>query len=299
MISISVVMPVYNTPVSILSDAVRSILSQTFRDFEFIIIDDGSTNDSIVYLQSLRDERIRLIRNPKNIGVTKSLNVGLQTAKGKYIARMDSDDIALPIRFQRQFSFMEDHPEVIVCGSNIEYFGARAGRSYNRIEDMDLYRIQMLFFNPGQYHPTVFFNQELLQRNNLLYDDRLRYYQDYGLWTEVSRHGEVYILEDALLRYRVHSAQISTAHRDVQLQCAGMIQEKLLRELLGNVSGDDMRIHRLCSQGLNGSAVANDKVLRWCERLLEANNRIGIYDKKKFDAYIYDEIVKRVNADSR
>ena len=98
---ISVVMPTYNTEVSILKEAVDSILNQTFGDFEFIIIDDGSTNNSVEYLKSLQDQRVKIIRNDTNIGITKSLNIGLRAAKGKYIARMDSDDIAFPDRFEK------------------------------------------------------------------------------------------------------------------------------------------------------------------------------------------------------
>jgi glycosyltransferase involved in cell wall biosynthesis len=101
-------MPTYNTAIDVLREAVDSILKQTFQDFEFIIIDDGSTNGSIDYLQNLTDKRIKLIRNPYNLGITKSLNIGFQAAQGKYIARMDSDDIALPTRLEKQFVFIGD-----------------------------------------------------------------------------------------------------------------------------------------------------------------------------------------------
>lgn len=119
---ISVVMPTYNTEVSILKEAVDSILNQTFGDFEFIIIDDGSTNNSVEYLKSLQDQRVKIIRNDTNIGITKSLNIGLRAAKGKYIARMDSDDIAFPDRFEIQYAFMESHPDVFVCGAKVKHF---------------------------------------------------------------------------------------------------------------------------------------------------------------------------------
>ena len=117
MVKISVVMPVYNTAVPFLKDAVDSIVNQTCQDFEFLIIDDGSTGECAEYLAHLRDPRIRIIRNPKNIGITKSLNIGFREAKGKYIARMDSDDISFPARFERQYAFMEAHPDTIVCGT--------------------------------------------------------------------------------------------------------------------------------------------------------------------------------------
>ena len=149
MVQISVVMPTYNTPVDILREAVESILWQTFRDFEFIIIDDGSTNESVDYLNRLEDKRIRLIRNPENISITKSLNISFRAAQGKSIARMDSDDISLPTHFEKQYVFMERHPDVIVCGTNVEGFGAEARITNERISDMEAYRIKALFAYPA------------------------------------------------------------------------------------------------------------------------------------------------------
>ena len=144
-------------------EAVESILHQTYGDFEFIIIDDGSTNNSVDYLNSLKDKRIRLIRNPENVGITKSLNIGLRAAQGRYIARMDGDDVALPNRFQKQVAFMDRHPDVIVCGSACKNIGAdsRLIRVNKTNIDMETYRISALFRNPGPMHPTAFLNHAL------------------------------------------------------------------------------------------------------------------------------------------
>ena len=130
-VEISVVMTVYNTETAILEEAVASILNQTFQDFEFIIVDDGSAGETADYLAEIerRDKRIRLLVNRQNLGIARALNCGLEAARGKYIARMDSDDISLPARFERQYSFMEKHPDVILCGSRVEYFGTHRGVS--------------------------------------------------------------------------------------------------------------------------------------------------------------------------
>ena len=120
---ISVIMPNYNTSVEYLSLAVDSILSQTYENFEFIIIDDCSTDESVDYLASITDPRVRVIRNDVNRGITASLNVALDNARGDYIARMDSDDVSLPERFEKQIAFMEANPDVIVCGTWIQSFG--------------------------------------------------------------------------------------------------------------------------------------------------------------------------------
>lgn len=219
MVTISVVMPTYNTDVPILREAVDSILAQTFRDFEFLIIDDCSTNESVEYLNTLTDPRIRIIRNETNMGITKSLNIGFREAKGKYIARMDSDDISFPQRFEKQLAFMESHPDVIVCGAYPILFSDElsAGKQWEvktEIKDMDSYRVKMLFRNPGPAHPTAFFNREMLARHHISYDEELVYAQDYGMWRTVSRYGRVYNLPEALLFRRMSENQISKAHRE-------------------------------------------------------------------------------------
>ena len=120
---ISVIMSNYNTPEEYLREAIESILNQTYKNFEFIIIDDCSTDNSLEIIKSYNDERIVLIENEENIGLTKSINKGLAVAKGEYIARMDADDVSLPQRFEKQINYMNDHTELIVCGSSMELIG--------------------------------------------------------------------------------------------------------------------------------------------------------------------------------
>ena len=294
MISISVVMPTYNATGAMLCEAVESILSQSFGDFEFIIIDDGSTDDSSAYLQTLCDERIRLIRNSKNLGITKSLNIGFREAKGKYIARMDSDDIAMPARLEKQFAFMESHPDVIVCGTSQEFFGDRSGQFHGKVMDMEDYRLRLLFRNPGPAHSTAFFNRELLLRYHICYDESLVYAQDYGLWVDISRCGKVFIMDDVLLRRRVHSHQITKEHRDEQVQCEKMTQARLLRELLGSITDEEVDFHHLYSSWNNREVKINERVLNWYHRLIEANNRAAIYNKTKMKSYVFNVILKRL-----
>ena len=293
MVNVSVVMPTYNTEVSILREAVNSILNQTFKDFEFIIIDDGSIDDSVAYLQSLQDKRIRLIRNPKNMGITKSLNIGLQAAQGKYIARMDSDDIALPTRLEEQFSFMEKHPGVFLVGSNVERFGAYSGITELNIKDPELYRISALFLNPGPYHPTIFINHKLLLQYKISYDEELVHSQDYGLYVDISKHGRVCLIKKALLRYRIHDRQISVAHREKQIQCDKSVQRKLLLELLDNVADNELDLHYRYGTGYYPNTKLSDEMLEWYHRLIAANDQRSVYDKRKFRLYVYDSIIKR------
>ena len=287
MVTISVVMPVYNTPVPFLQEAIDSILNQTFRDFEFIIVDDGSTNETKEYLDRLTDPRIRLIRNETNIGITKSLNIGLKAAQGKYIARMDGNDVSLPERFEKQLAFMESNPDIIVCGTNSAPFDGTAEARSKGINGMEFYRAQLLFSNPGPRHPSVFLNHELLDRYHIMYDEKLKYAQDYGLWVDVSRFGRVVILDDILLKYRKHSTQASQKHRDGQFNSCRMIQKPLLAELLGTVTDDEVALHiSHSSRYYCRDAVMTPEVARWYCRIMLANKEKRLYDQKHLERRI-------------
>ena len=283
---ISVVMPTYNASDAFLKEAVESILNQSFRDFEFIIIDDGSTNDTPAYLNSLTDPRIQILRNERNIGITRSLNIGFRAAQGKYIARMDSDDVSMPDRLEKQFAFMESHPDVTVCGSMLSRYKGDAVPDRKKTEDMESYRIRMLFLNPGPSHPTAFFRREVLVQHHIEYDESLKYSQDYGMWMTVSQFGRICILPDRLL-FRRYENNVSTLHRAEQIQCDKMTQKKLLRRLLGSVTEEELDIHYRYSTGYYDNLVLSDQVIKWYTGLIEANRRKCIYNQKAFSEYVY------------
>lgn len=288
-VTVSVIMATYNTPVPMLKEAVDSILNQTFKDFEFLIIDDGSTDNSVSYLDKIEDPRVRLIRNSKNVGITKSLNIGLREARGRYIARMDADDVSLPERLQKEFDFMETHPDVIVCGTRIgtiDETGRVLSLSPQRPHDMEDYRVRMLFQNPGPIHPTAFFNNDMLQDNNITYNEELIHAQDYGMWETVVHYGTVYTLDDVLLYRRKHEGQISSARRGVQMKCDKITLKKILTELLGEVTDEEVDFHYTYSGGYFPDVTINEDVAAWYNRLLKANKEKHIYNQQKLEKRI-------------
>ena len=294
MATISVVMPTYNTSVPILKEAVESILNQNYQDFEFLIIDDGSVGETEKYLNSLTDSRVRIIRNNYNIGITKSLNIGFQEAKGKYIARMDSDDISMPDRFEKQLEFMETHLDVIMCGTNVTFEKGNVSL-YKPLNDMEMYRIRLLFTNPGPFHSTAFFRHEELLRQNIKDDEQLTYAQDYDMWVQISQNGTIYTLPETLLYYRRHQNQISKAHWKEQCRCAKIIQKKLLSKLVENVTERELDIHFRFSTRYYHDVIMTDEVKGWYLKLIKANNRKGIYNKSKFNRYIYNTMFHNIN----
>ncbi|MCR4792383.1 MAG: glycosyltransferase [Lachnospiraceae bacterium] len=291
-VSISVIMSTYNTEAAYLKIAVESIIGQTFRDFEFIIIDDGSDNGSDAYLREISDERVRIITNPENLGITKSLNIGIRDARGKYIARMDADDLSLPTRLEKEFAFMEANPDVVVCGAQEDFLTDEGvienSKKHKGFSDMESYRVKMLFMNPGPIHPTAMIRHETLLVNHILYDEKLIHAQDYGMWETLSHFGRICALDEVLLYRRKAKKRISVTRRDLQIKCDKMTQKKMLSELLGEVTDEELDLHYRYSTGYYKGAGLTPEIEKWYDRLLAANETKRIYDRKKFKKGIID-----------
>ncbi len=155
---VSVIMPVYNAE-KYVGEAIESILNQTFTDFEFLIFNDGSTDNSSKIIKSYKDDRIIFFDYKENFGYVKHLNDGIKLAKGEYIARMDADDISLPERFQKQYDFLEKNKDVVLCGTWYRVLGT--DKEYHTLTNNDKLSVH-LFFNNGIGHPTVFFRKNIL-----------------------------------------------------------------------------------------------------------------------------------------
>lgn len=246
---VSVIMSNYNTPEEYLRDSIESVLNQTYSNFEFIIIDDCSTDNSLEIIKSYKDERIVLLENEKNFGITKSLNRGLEIAQGQYVARMDADDVCLPERFEKQVEYLENNPHVIVCGTGVELIGDWEGRHTNKficreIPEKDVFKIYLLFGNyPNIVHPTAMFNNKLLVENNIKYDERYPVAQDYKMWVTCCNYGECVNLEETLLYYRVHSGAVSSSKTDRQYACAVMNMKEQLERIGIGLTKEEEKIH--------------------------------------------------------
>lgn len=290
-VMISVVMPTYNTPRKFLEAAIQSILMQTYPFFEFIIIDDCSTDGTNEYLRSLNDERVRIITNQKNLGITKSLNIGFQEAKGEYIARMDSDDIAYPERLKKQLTFMEANPDVIVCGTWIQAFGGANYTTKRVIPSREYHKASFLFGNIyGLCHPTAFFRKSLLRRHNISYDETLTTAQDYGMWSQCVNVGRIANVDEILLQYRVHNSQISIDKRELQESCVRKVQRHLLELLLYDVNKETADKHFLLCKDKSISR----NTVKWFKYLGRENRSRKIYDIKTFNLVLKDILKSKV-----
>lgn len=209
---ISVILPAYNAE-KYLGESIESILNQSFQDFEFLIFNDGSTDTTKEIINDYNDRRIIAYHSDVNKGYVHWLNEGIKQAKGKYIARMDADDISLPERFQLQFDYMETHPEIGLCGSQIEIIGS--GELVKK--PMTDNEIRWWFFigNPIA-HPVVMIRKEVLSQFQLFYKNDLKPAEDYEMWCRMSHKTKITNLQNILLKYRYHPNQESTANAGIQ-----------------------------------------------------------------------------------
>ncbi|MDD3435733.1 MAG: glycosyltransferase [Candidatus Gastranaerophilales bacterium] len=228
---ISVIMTVYNTKEEYLREAVESILNQTYKDFEFIIINDGSINNAKDVILSYDDKRIKYFENEKNIGLVKSSNKGLDIAQGEYIARMDSDDISMPERFEKQIKFMEENPEITVLGTYFKILPTN--ETVKPPTKNDEIVEHLLYVNSAFAHPSVMLKKSLLDKYSARYNENYQYAQDYGLWLSLINKAVFANLDEVLLYYRVHGLSVSQLYNHIQLKIANLMRLQAQGKILG------------------------------------------------------------------
>lgn len=228
---ISVVMPVYNAE-KYVKEAIDSIINQSFTDFECIIVDDGSTDGTKNIIRSYDDGRIVLVENKHDF--IASLNIGMKTATGKYIARMDADDIMHPDRLKIQHSIMEAEPSITVCGTWMKHFGEGIAADSLARSMAGLVELPLLRFLQGNFvfHPTVMIRREFLIQNQMQYEN-YSCAEDLKLWSEMAKRGGVFYIEDQpLLHYRISDSQVSKQKREEQKAMTERILLENLKYLL-------------------------------------------------------------------
>ena len=273
---ISVLMPVYNCELYI-KEAIESILNQTFSDFELIIIDDCSTDLTLAIVKSYSDSRIRVIEKKQNTGYTNSLNSAIAIAKGNYIARMDGDDIALPTRFQKQYDFLSQNQEVVICGTAMQIIGSeeivRHPSDYNNLK-------VKLCFSSVFHHPTVMIKANILNEN--LYSKDFEPAEDYELWTRLAFVGKMANLDEVLLHYRIHPSQTSSVRKKLQDQnifrCQMIMLSKFYVE--DNFTKEQIKIALEIGTFKSKNEILDS--LKIYSYLIETNKRVLIFDEETF-----------------
>ncbi|WP_375580219.1 glycosyltransferase [Marivirga tractuosa] len=213
---LSIVMPAFNAGTYI-KDSIESVLNQTFDNFELIIINDGSTDETESIIRLFEDKRIRYYSNEKNRGLFFTRNKGLSLSVGKYIAMLDSDDIAIQDRFEYQINFLENNPDTVLVGSSsiiIDENGFETGELYIQNAPSEAYSSIMLF-NNYIIQSSIMCDRRIMQEFG--YRKEFPPAEDYDLWVRLAKEYKIFSLKKPLVKYRIHSSSISHTSRDVQI----------------------------------------------------------------------------------
>ncbi len=225
---VTVLLTVYNRPS--VKNTIESILAQTFTDFEFLIVDNCSTDDTVNVIRSYNDSRIRLVINEKNYGQTYSLNKGLELATGEYIARIDADDLAVETRLEKQVRFLDDNPEYGLCGTWVQYINDSDYKSVIvKMPSSDEGFRLMQEFACAMYHPSVLIRKSVLTENSLLYDKDISMAEDYDLWYRISKYTKCYNIPEVLVYYRIGNNDSAT-HEEAMFKESLEIRSRLLSD---------------------------------------------------------------------
>ena len=210
--SVSVLMPVYNTKYDFLRQAIESILSQTYEDFELIIINDASTDNAEDVILSYKDNRIKYYKNERNLKLIATLNKGLDLCNGKYIARLDSDDYCASQRLEKQVEYMDTHPETGVLGTLFEFVPEHVREIVN-VEDIPL----CIRYIPGcLLHSSAMMRKSVLTDNKLYYNSDCLHAEDFKMWSDISRVANVAVLPEVLTYYRQTETGICAQNKKFQ-----------------------------------------------------------------------------------
>ena len=291
---VTVLMPVYNGAPYV-GEAIESILRQSFTDFEFLIINDGSTDGSADIVRTFADQRIRLLEHTANLGLIATLNHGLAVARGKYVARMDCDDISLPQRLEKQCSFMDMHPEFGICGTWVKTFDGAKDVTIRFPTEPDKIRC-ITMFNSCISHPSIMIRSAALKQYRIFYNPLYPHAEDYALWVEAMRHFQVANIGEVLHLYRQHPGQVTVQHLETQTQTIFSIRRELIADLGVEPTDKDFALHCwLASPTLKYARNLDQDVCRelmescdrWFEKLRQANDERQIYPQPDFSAMLF------------
>lgn len=289
---VSVIMSNYNTSRLYIREAINSILTQTYSHFELIIIEDASTNNSDLEIECYKDPRIRVYQNEKNMGLAASLNRAIHHSRGEFIARMDTDDICLPLRFEHQVKYLQEHPDVIVCGSLVEKLietdNKQTTTEISRNDfpkTRDEYLIYLLFGNsPTIEHPSAMFNNRLLRKYQIKYHPKYRFAQDYRMWVSCAQRAKCAVIPEVLLKLRRHRDAVTVAKRDRQIEYSYQIIQTQLDRLHLTLP-EEIRPYHL--KLLTGRKPYDLRIKSWIKQLIAANKQYKVYRQRKFKQMLW------------
>lgn len=283
---VTVLMPTYNVAPYV-KEAVESVLRQMYQDFELLVIDDCSTDGTLDIVRSIKDQRIRVVRNDSNLGLADNLNRGLSLITTELVARMDGDDIAEPNWLEEEVAVLDKHPEIGVCGG----CGKRFGSSDSLVmlpETHEACLVNMLF-SCSILVPV--YRHELYSKHGMRYRRESFPAEDYRFWADCSQVTRLHNVQKVLFRYRMHEKQICTSLKEVQKGKTDEVRRLMLGRLSDALPKEDMDYFL---EAFVGGEI-HDKITlverrEFAKKLCELNKKHGYFDDKVLRKGLSDHI---------
>lgn len=273
---VTVLLPVRNGALYV-GDAVRSLLGQSLRDIEILVLDDGSTDGSAAVATAFGDARVRVIAS-QAMGLARQLNRGLEEARGAFVARMDADDLAEPERLSCQVDFLEAHPHVALCGSWLRCFSDDCTYVARYPVSPATVRAYAIFDNPVA-HPSVCWRAAAWRKSDLRYDEQADVAQDYDLWSRAVDVVQVDNVPAPLLRYRLHAESVTDQRAERSESRTRAIQAGWLARIGLPVDESVLAFHRVVGHGAGmRDPVELARAESWLMCVVEANRRAAVFE---------------------
>ena len=289
---VSIIMPVYNGE-EYVEVAIDSIRNQSYKNWELILINDGSTDNTENIINQYADSRLKYIKNETNLGLIATLNKAISFCDGEYIARMDADDICEKERLSKQVNFLDKNPSIAMCGTNaivIDEHGNKKGNIVN-VSSNDYIQINLLFSVPI-VHPTVMFRSQILR--NYQYNPIYKHIEDYELWCRIADEYKICNLSSKLLEYRWHTSNVSVLHNKQQENLKNKVITNQLSKLGLNATEKELYLHRVSfmqydAKGGHQKKQFNDfrGLESWFKNLIAANKKTKKYNQNKLIAFLW------------
>lgn len=278
----SVIVPVYNGA-SFLRQSIESVLAQTYTDFELIVIDDFSDDNSYEIARSFNDKRLKVFQNKQNLGPGKTRNYGLDVASGKYIALLDADDICFPCRLEKQSEFLDENPKIGLCGSWAKTSGNPNLRFIRHVLANGELKSALLFYSPF-VTSSIAFRSELIRIYAISFPDRYFpgfHAEDYSFWVKCMDKTQFANIPEYLISYQYHSSQLTSKNHAIALKNSSTVWKEVLHKLGLDYSGSQILTHSKFSEKYSPDLSSSDlrEMSAWLIDIYTRNEQTGLIPK--------------------
>lgn len=291
-LELSIIMPVFNAELFV-AEAIQSVLNQTFKNLELIVINDGSNDNSKSVIQSFNDPRIKYFENPRNSGIVFSRNLGLKLAQGNYIGMLDADDIAHPKKFEKQIAFLHQNKDYGLIGSWVRFIDKNSEKlpgGWKLKAEPEMIPAIMLFKNYF-LQSSVLYRRECISNYSFKKDYNIG--EDYIIWFEILKKWKGWNLQQYLVDYRVHDGSITKRFKEEKLIREYGIFKLMLSALTIEPSDEELKMHIMIH---DNKQIVNFNTLlsieKWLLKLIDHNNKSDVYDRKIFTKVVFNRWIK-------